>query len=112
MILIVLSTGTLLAGLAGCSPAPERPTSPATPPQGGVVPGDAPCQTDADCVPAGCCHPAACVAKASAPDCSAILCTQECRSATLDCGGACLCSEGKCAARLNDLAPGQPASAR
>ena len=127
--LFVLSVSTALAGIAGCSPAPERPTSPTTPttpttptsptsptspgkpPAGNIVVGNDPCKTDADCVPSGCCHPAACGAKASAPDCSAVMCTQECRPATLDCGGSCLCVEGKCAARLNDLGAGGPASA-
>jgi len=29
----------------------------------------------------------------------------ECRPQTLDCGGRCLCHDGRCAAKLNDLAP-------
>lgn len=65
-----------------------------------VIGGDA-CTTDADCVPAGCCHAAACVAQANAPDCTDVMCTADCQYGTLDCGGACLCHEGRCAARLS-----------
>lgn len=71
-----------------------------------LVVGDDPCETDADCVPARCCHAAACVARANAPDCSGMMCTQECRYGTLDCGGECLCHEGKCAARLSERPEG------
>ena len=60
------------------------------------------CDTDADCVPAACCHASACVAQANAPSCGDVMCTQECRYGTLDCGGGCLCHEGHCAARLSD----------
>lgn len=70
--------------------------------------GNDPCNTDSDCVPAECCHAAACVAKANAPDCTDVMCTMECRADTIDCGGGCLCFEGRCAARLNDLGA-QPA---
>ena len=73
-------------------------------PPGGIC---ALCETDADCVPAGCCHAAACVGTANAPDCTDMMCTQECRYGTLDCGGRCLCHEGRCAARLSE-APNLP----
>jgi len=69
--------------------------------------GEDACETDADCVPAGCCHAAACVGTANAPDCTDMMCTQECRYGTLDCGGRCLCHEGRCAARLSE-APNLP----
>jgi hypothetical protein len=59
------------------------------------------CETDEDCVPGGCCHAATCVARDDAPTCSDVMCTQDCRYGTLDCGGACLCHEGRCAARLS-----------
>lgn len=58
------------------------------------------CKTDADCVPAECCHPKTCVAKGSAPNCSDMMCTKECRGGTMDCGGGCFCQQGQCAARL------------
>jgi hypothetical protein len=75
---------------------------PATPASGGLVVGEDACTTDADCVPAGCCHAAACVAQANAPACGDVMCTTECRYGTLDCGGGCLCHEGRCAARLSE----------
>lgn len=67
-----------------------------------LVVGEDACETDADCVPAGCCHAAACVAQNNAPDCSETMCTMDCRFGTLDCGGNCLCHEGRCAARLSE----------
>ncbi len=70
-------------------------------PAGELVIGEDPCQTDADCVPSGCCHAAACVAQANAPSCAEVMCTTDCQFGTLDCGGACLCHEGRCAARLS-----------
>lgn len=66
-----------------------------------LVLSEDPCETDADCVPAGCCHPAACGAQANAPACEDVICTTDCQFGTLDCGGACLCHEGLCAARLS-----------
>ena len=88
------------------APAPDEPP----PSEGGeetageddsVVVGDDPCTTDADCVPAGCCHASACVATTHRPDCTDVMCTADCQFGTLDCGGACLCIEGRCAARLS-----------
>ncbi len=58
------------------------------------------CLTDADCVPASCCHPAACVARDMAPSCDDVMCTQECRQDTMDCGGRCHCEAGRCKATL------------
>ena len=66
-----------------------------------LVVGEDACQTDADCVPAGCCHAAACVAQTNAPSCEDTMCTTDCQYGTLDCGGGCLCHEGRCAARLS-----------
>jgi hypothetical protein len=80
-------------------------TTPTETTQGGgddLVVGEDACESDADCVPAGCCHAAACVAQANAPTCLDVMCTQECRYGTLDCGGSCLCHEGRCAARLSE----------
>lgn len=78
--------------------APPEETETSSEPR--LVVGEDACQTDADCVPAGCCHPAACVAQANAPTCGEVMCTADCRPDTMDCGGGCLCHEGRCAARL------------
>lgn len=67
----------------------------------GLVMSDDACTSDADCVPSGCCHPSSCVAAGHAEGCGDVMCTAECRYGTLDCGGACLCHEGRCAARLS-----------
>ncbi|MEM9190559.1 MAG: hypothetical protein AAGF12_15345 [Myxococcota bacterium] len=82
-------------------PAPQEPVAEET--SGGgdnLVVGEDACESDSDCVPAACCHAAACVAAANAPSCDDMMCTQECRAGTIDCGGGCLCHEGRCAARL------------
>lgn len=68
------------------------------------------CRTDADCVPQQCCHATACVAKAAAPDCSAAICTADCRPNTIDCGGGCFCQAGVCQAKLTGT--GQPPTAK
>lgn len=68
--------------------------------RGEIVLGTDPCTTDGDCVPADCCHAATCVAAASAPSCGDAMCTMECRLGTIDCGGGCLCQDGRCGARL------------
>lgn len=65
-----------------------------------VVTTDVPCTADADCVKDDCCHATSCVAIADAPDCSAAVCTLECRAKTMDCNGGCICQSGVCAARL------------
>jgi hypothetical protein len=66
-----------------------------------VAGGTVPCTTDADCVPQECCHPSTCGAPSSKPDCSATMCTLECKSGTMDCFGGCLCGEDKkCAAKI------------
>lgn len=82
----------------------EQPgdTGEAEPSAGRLVIGEDACTTDADCVPAECCHAAACVARANAPACGEAMCTMECRYGTIDCGGGCLCHEGRCAARLSE----------
>jgi len=74
-----------------------------------LVLSDDACETDADCVPAECCHAAACVAQANAPACEDAMCTMDCRYGTLDCGGRCLCHDGRCAARLSEQPQLQPA---
>lgn len=93
-------------------PDPDPINPPDEPPTTGggdnLVIGDDPCTTDDDCVPADCCHPAACVAQSNAPSCGDVMCTMECRMGTLDCGGACLCHEGRCAARLSEALEGLP----
>lgn len=85
------------------SAPPSEPTPEPPPPDepGELVVGDDACETDADCVPADCCHPAACVHSQNAPACGDAMCTSDCRYGTLDCGGRCLCHEGRCAARLS-----------
>ncbi|HMJ10590.1 MAG TPA: hypothetical protein VK524_04240 [Polyangiaceae bacterium] len=83
---------------------PENPGAPdAAPAPEASDPAKSACSKDEDCVPAACCHPSSCVSRSRAPDCKAALCTMECRSGTLDCGGSCLCQNGQCAAKLNDL---------
>ena len=90
------------------TPPGDEPGTAAAGDQGLVVSEDA-CETDGDCVPAECCHAAACVARDHAPACADAMCTQDCRYGTLDCGGACLCHEGRCAARLSEPPAGFPA---
>ncbi|MEM6955728.1 MAG: hypothetical protein AAF411_16265 [Myxococcota bacterium] len=104
--------------LAACGPS-ETSVEPVTPPPSGdesppespeasaeddnLIVGTDACTSDADCVPAQCCHAAACVAQDAAPSCEDTMCTQECRYGTLDCGGSCLCHEGRCAARVSEV---------
>ena len=60
------------------------------------------CTSDLDCVPASCCHSNSCSLKSGTPKCDAILCSQECRPGTLDCGqGSCSCVDNKCKAVIN-----------
>jgi hypothetical protein len=77
---------------------PSAAASEAVPPNL-VVSQDA-CQSNADCVPATCCHAAACTTKEKAQSCDGVMCTQVCQPGTMDCGGGCLCFEGRCAAKL------------
>lgn len=59
------------------------------------------CETGAECVPAECCHAAQCVPLSQKPDCAEVVCTQECRPGTLDCGQmSCGCVKGKCVTKL------------
>ena len=63
--------------------------------------GNVECRADSDCVPASTCHPDSCVPLGQAPDTSNVICTQECRPGTLDCGqGSCLCVNNKCGTSL------------
>ena len=56
------------------------------------------CETDSDCVPSSCCHSTECTARANAPECDLLACTDECAPNTLDCGqGSCICQNNKCA---------------
>lgn len=73
-----------------------------------IVVGEDPCKTDADCVPATCCHPNACVSADKKPDCKDATCTLNCQGDTMDCGGGCLCQEGKCAAKLVTMGSPSP----
>ncbi len=89
-------------------PGDEAPSQP----EGRLAVGEDACASDADCVPAECCHAAACVARERGPSCGDAMCSAECRYGTIDCGGGCLCHEGRCAARLSeapDLAVEDPA---
>ena len=55
------------------------------------------CVVDSDCVPASCCHVSFCVNRENLPKCEGIICTQECKNGTLDCGQAsCGCVQAKC----------------
>jgi hypothetical protein len=92
-----LSAVVLLLLVVAAAACPGREASTAA--------GDAACYTDADCVPATCCHPTACVARAAAPVCRGVFCTQHCAPGTLDCGGRCACEAGRCVARLAGSAP-------
>lgn len=83
---------------AGHLPVGEPGAAPGATPD--VIVGTDVCQTDADCMPAQCCHATACVGKAKAPSCADAMCTRECRGGSIDCGGGCLCQQGRCAARV------------
>ncbi len=55
------------------------------------------CGSDDYCVPTQCCHPTSCVPMSQAPDCSGLMCSQECVPGTMDCGqGLCVCVDGEC----------------
>ena len=87
------------------APAPEAlPGSETTPDPHGSEPetSTGTCEQDSDCVPAGCCHSRTCTPRAQAPDCSDVMCTQDCQFGTLDCGGSCVCTDGRCDARLSE----------
>jgi len=61
------------------------------------------CTTADDCVPASCCHPSSSVNKEHMPNCTAILCTMECRPNTLDCGqGRIDCVNNRCEVLINE----------
>ncbi|HJL24867.1 MAG TPA: hypothetical protein RMH80_21690, partial [Polyangiaceae bacterium LLY-WYZ-15_(1-7)] len=78
----------------------DRPCDPIS---ADVVMSDQVCETDADCVPAECCHASACTAAGAAPSCDDVACTADCQEGTLDCGGRCLCLQGRCAAYLSQM---------
>ena len=59
------------------------------------------CSIDSDCVQNSCCHSKGCVPKEKSPNCEGMMCTLECAPGTLDCGGYCQCSAGKCSAVLS-----------
>ena len=95
---------TVIVEQPGATPASETGDEQPTPtePEYGtidVLVTDVACQSDADCVKDSCCHATGCVAVADAPDCSAAVCTLECRAGTMDCYGGCVCQDGRCAAR-------------
>lgn len=67
------------------------------------TPNPAPEDNEEICVPAQCCHAHSCVLKNSAPDCSDVFCTMECRDGTMDCGaGHCDFVDGKCGVVWNE----------
>jgi hypothetical protein len=83
-------------------PAPSTSAADLPPlPAGELVMSQDACKSDADCVPASCCHATACMSVSKAKPCN-LMCTQVCEPGTLDCGGACLCHEGRCAAKLGN----------
>lgn len=84
----------------GDDAAPDDPPAEATEPPTEARPTDIPCESDADCVPDDCCHAKSCVAAANAPDCAEVMCTMDCQAGTMDCGGGCACTEGKCVAHV------------
>lgn len=62
------------------------------------------CMLDKErCVPAQCCHASSCALESSAPNCSGVFCTMECRAGTMDCGaGYCDFIDGKCEVVWNE----------
>jgi len=91
----------LLAACGGAAADAAPATAAPTTASAGAATAAAPaCRSDADCVPAQCCHPTTCVLRADAPDCSAVACTRHCAPDTMDCGGRCLCRDGRCEAIL------------
>lgn len=62
--------------------------------------GTDPCKKDSDCVKETCCHASMCVSKDKAPSCKDAVCTLDCKYGTMDCGGGCVCKDGKCAANV------------
>lgn len=65
------------------------------------VPSEKRCESDKDCAPAECCHPKDAVNVQYAPDCSQMMCTQECFENTLDCEqGEIKCISGECKVKL------------
>jgi hypothetical protein len=61
------------------------------------------CNSNDDCVPAQCCHATSCVPRSQAPDCSDVVCTQECQPGTIDCGaGSCGCVNSTCQVIWNE----------
>lgn len=89
--LMIIVTATVF--LIGCSTQPEEEKEQLQE-----------CTTDADCVQNECCHASGCVSKENAPDCSGVVCSQECALNTLDCGqGRCVCENGKCWAAWNEM---------
>lgn len=92
------------AGDEGSEPQPGDTSSDPMPGEGKLVVGEDPCTSDADCVPQQCCHATTCGSAANAEACGPdTACTMDCRADTMDCGGGCLCHEGKCAARLASM---------
>jgi len=59
------------------------------------------CKTDTDCVKNACCHATGCI-KGPAKPCT-VMCTQECRPDTLDCGGSCGCMNGQCVGKFAQI---------
>jgi hypothetical protein len=57
------------------------------------------CKTNENCVPTSCCHPTDCINVDNRPDCKGIMCTEECKPGTMDCGqGHCNCVNNECKA--------------
>jgi hypothetical protein len=81
---------------AGSKPDPSKPPKPKIE----LRMGTDPCKKDSDCVKATCCHASMCVSKDKAPSCKDAVCTLDCKYGTMDCGGGCLCKDGKCAANV------------
>lgn len=79
------------------TPPLATPPSPTASPSGTPA-GTQTCSQDSDCVPSQCCHAASCAPVSQQPDCSGIMCSQECRPGSLDCGGRCSCVAGQCRA--------------
>ena len=75
-----------------------------TAPSGQVIPAEKFCLSGSDCVASACCHPSDSVNLEFAPNCTGIVCSQDCEPDTLDCGqGVTQCINNSCSAVISEL---------
>lgn len=104
--LVVIIVLIALALISGCTAGTQTPDThgqqPGTPSSPGATPSG--CATDSDCVPAECCHATSCTLAGTKKPCN-LMCTEECRPGTMDCGqGSCRCIAGNCEAVYTEAA--------